>query len=1001
VATGQQVFHVVATNECGEATCDVTVNVTMTDPPVIECPDFSFNSELCAPDSICVPLLIHNALTVDVDDALWGDGELCFFADTTGTYVFMVTASNPCADVVCEVIVRVFVGDETPPVIVCPDDYTVECSDALLPDWPEVTDNCDPEPSVDYHDTEQPGNCPQAKTILRTWVATDASGNSDSCVQRIEVVDTTPPSITCPPDTIISFCDPTDPEHTGGYPSVFDNCDPEPLVSYRDSMLVGGFVRIWLTVDACGNPATCNQAIGLGAPEPPEIDCPDGPIDISLCEPGTVCIDLAARHYDSVTVDGNAIWSEDQLCFEATEGGDYAFTVRAYYCDIEVTCDIVVNVDIGQAPVIHCEPVEPVQLCDIAEVCVPLLIDDADSVAVDGAVWSDGLLCFVADTPGTYIFNVTASNDCGSDVCDLSVEVSLVDPPVPCFTAYPTGNALEIGFSNCSQGGTALTYLWDFGDGSNSTEFEPVHTYGATGMYVVQLTAVDECGTAVSVAHPIEVGGVTPTDQWIHIYCAEPTLDGVPLVPGDVIRAYDPDSVLCGIGTVGVDGSYGMIFIYADDVYTPNVDEGADPGDVITLTINEEEVFVDPELIWTENGAVIELCMFTRETCLLFDLGPGWHLISWNVAYTDSVENWIAGFADKVEVILGFDRGGLVYVPSLAPFSTLQEVDYHFGYWIRLNDAVSFEICGGRISADDAIAIYRGWNLVSYWPEDILPIEDALSSILENLIVAYGWDGEVQVYLPGDVIHSNLTEMVPQFGYWIKSAENDLLTYPGFMASARSGSTLHATMDNRGTTSNEWMAVYGSSIHLDGQPVAAGARIELSTLSGVVCGSGSYDGASLKFTPVYGYVDIDEDASQLPRMGDRVAVRINGERVYPDIEYQGHGTFVRLNSLTRDASGVVNNVPGEYNLSQNYPNPFNPTTSISFNLPVAGHVELAVYNLLGQKVATVVDGTLAAGQHEVIWNGRDEDGQSVSTGVYLYRIESGEFNQIKKMILIR
>jgi hypothetical protein len=63
-------------------------------------------------------------------------------------------------------------------------------------------------------------------------------------------------------------------------------------------------VRIWLTVDACGNPATCNQAIGLGAPEPPEIDCPDGPIDISLCEPGTVCIDLAARHYDSVTVDG-------------------------------------------------------------------------------------------------------------------------------------------------------------------------------------------------------------------------------------------------------------------------------------------------------------------------------------------------------------------------------------------------------------------------------------------------------------------------------------------------------------------------------------------------------------------------------------------------------------------------------------------------------------------------------------------------------------------------
>jgi len=972
------------------------------DPPVIECPDFSFNSELCAPDSICVPLLIHNALTVNVDDALWGDGELCFFADTTGTYVFMVTASNPCGDVVCEVIVRVLVGDETPPVIVCPGDYTVECSDALLPDWPEVTDNCDPEPSVDYHDAEQPGNCPQAKTILRTWVATDASGNSDSCVQTIEVIDTTPPSITCPPDTMISFCDPTDPEHTGGYPSVFDNCDPEPLVSYWDSMLVGGFVRIWTATDACLNSATCLQSIGIGAPEPPEIDCPEEPIDMSLCEPGTVCIDLAIRHYDSVTVDGNATWSEDQLCFEATESGVYTFTVRAYYCSIEVTCDVTVNVTVTDPPVIECpDSVDPIVLCGPAEVCLDLTIDNAETVEVEGAVWVDGVLCFAADVAGTYNFTVTATNICGNDVCELSVVVSYVEPPVACFDAAPTGNPLEVAFNNCSQGEPPLTYAWDFGDGFSSAESDPVHTYAEAGSYEVTLTVTDDCGNQSMVPHTVEVGGVTPTDRWINIYCGNPMLDGVPLAPGDVIRAYDPDSILCGMGTVGVDGSYGMILIYADDVYTPGVDEGADPGDVITLTINGEEVFADPELIWTENGAIIELCMFTRETCLLFDLGPGWHLISWNVAYIDSVENWIAGFADKVEVILGFDRGGLVYVPSLAPFSTLQEVDYHFGYWIRLNEAVSFEVCGGRISSDAAINIYRGWNLVSYWPEDILPIEDALSSILDNVIVVYGWDGEAQVYLPGRLMFSNLTEMVPQYGYWIKSAEDDLLTYPGFMASARSRSTLHATMDNRITTSNEWMAVYGSSIHLDGQPVAAGARIELSTLSGVVCGSGSYDGASLKFTPVYGHVDIDEDAGQLPRTGDRVAVRINGERVYPDLEYQGHGTFLRLNNLTRDAGGVVNNLPGEYSLSQNYPNPFNPTTSISFNLPVAGHVELAVYNLLGQKVATVIDGTLAAGQHEVIWNGSDQNGVAVSSGVYFYRLKSATFNQTRKMTLMK
>ena len=60
-----------------------------------------------------------------------------------------------------------------------------------------------------------------------------------------------------------------------------------------------------------------------------------------------------------------------------------------------------------------------------------------------------------------------------------------------------------------------------------------------------------------------------------------------------------------------------------------------------------------------------------------------------------------------------------------------------------------------------------------------------------------------------------------------------------------------------------------------------------------------------------------------------------------------------------------------------------------------------MYNLLGQKVATVVDGTLAAGQHEVIWNGSDQDGVAVSSGVYFYRLKSATFNQTRKMTLMK
>ena len=93
----------------------------------------------------------------------------------------------------------------------------------------------------------------------------------------------------------------------------------------------------------------------------------------------------------------------------------------------------------------------------------------------------------------------------------------------------------------------------------------------------------------------------------------------------------------------------------------------------------------------------------------------------------------------------------------------------------------------------------------------------------------------------------------------------------------------------------------------------------------------------------------------------------------------------------------------DYSLSQNYPNPGNPSATISFSLPQASHVSLEIYNLLGQKVRTLVEGAKEAGSHSVIWNGRDESGKVLSSGIYLYRLktEQGDFVQVKKMLLVR
>jgi hypothetical protein len=111
------------------------------------------------------------------------------------------------------------------------------------------------------------------------------------------------------------------------------------------------------------------------------------------------------------------------------------------------------------------------------------------------------------------------------------------------------------------------------------------------------------------------------------------------------------------------------------------------------------------------------------------------------------------------------------------------------------------------------------------------------------------------------------------------------------------------------------------------------------------------------------------------------------------------GNHLYLDSICiRDITGVtpIGLVPGEYSISQNYPNPFNPATKISFNLPKAGVVKLVVFDILGKEVATLVNGFTPSGTHDVDFNAA-----ALSSGVYFYRIEAGDFTATKKMLLVK
>jgi hypothetical protein len=100
-------------------------------------------------------------------------------------------------------------------------------------------------------------------------------------------------------------------------------------------------------------------------------------------------------------------------------------------------------------------------------------------------------------------------------------------------------------------------------------------------------------------------------------------------------------------------------------------------------------------------------------------------------------------------------------------------------------------------------------------------------------------------------------------------------------------------------------------------------------------------------------------------------------------------------------NALIREIPTSYGLQNNYPNPFNPTTTVKYQIPENTHVRLVVYNMLGQIVRTIVDQPQEAGYYSIQWDGRNNYGESVSSGIYIYRIQAGSFVASKKMNLIK
>ncbi len=257
-----------------------------------------------------------------------------------------------------------------------------------------------------------------------------------------------------------------------------------------------------------------------------------------------------------------------------------------------------------------------------------------------------------------------------------------------------------------------------------------------------------------------------------------------------------------------------------------------------------------------------------------------------------------------------------------------------------------------------------------------------------------------------EVLGAGLTAGISQDTLYLNSELNYYGTVSLRVTAGDGLSTVSDTIDVTVDPVNDDPTVFSLISPADGDTLASiTAPVEFRWQS-----SSDADPDVLSYTLVLYHPDFDTTIAGIT--DTTVTVDLNG-RLISNAQYLwsvfvSDGTVMTLSSdtfafRTPYVIGIANpaELPKAFSLAQNYPNPFNPATTIHFELPKQARVRLNIYNIQGQLVRTLVNGQSAAGRYHVIWDGSNDRGQTVSSGIYIYRIQAGDFVKTRKMMLLK
>ncbi|OQY27257.1 MAG: hypothetical protein B6244_11170 [Candidatus Cloacimonetes bacterium 4572_55] len=389
------------------------------------------------------------------------------------------------------------------------------------------------------------------------------------------------------------------------------------------------------------------------------------------------------------------------------------------------------------------------------------------------------------------------------------------------------------------------------------------------------------------------------------------------------------------------------------------------------------------------------------------NLVPVWNWISVNVDADDMSLNTtlasINGASDRIKSQEGYAE----YYSGSGWYGSLTEINPRKMYKIRMTSNATLDFQGDCIDpAQYPISLTPVWNWLGYLPYATSSLNDALSSINGSSDRIKGQEGYAEYYSESGW-YGSLTDMSPGAGYKIRMTDDAILYYPSAV------SQVLTTESSKGPLSQ----------------VLQLPDFDYSQFEYNMSITAEIDG--LEDYLLIAYVDdevrgiaraqhippIDKSLYMLSvysnqAAGDAITFKLLAENdnsylhLVNVVEFQSDlpiGSITVPCQMTIDAldNEQVVDAELEFRLYDNYPNPFNPLTTIGYQLPRSAHVTIRVYDPAGRLVKTLVDKQQTGGNHEVVWDGTDNSNHAVSSGLYFYHMQAGEFDKIRRCVLLK